>query len=104
MIGRLNSISSSSSSSEMKKNRKISMKKPIHDDQSDGSTSVTTSSPPVKRISRRNSQEKNKINENLTFHQNHIHHDIIKENKFDHNRQDISTGIKRTASGTTVSL
>jgi len=107
--------SSSSSSSDRKQEKKISIKKSLHDDHSDGSTSLT-SSPPVKRVARRNYNEKNLINGTSTNHeedfnsrQNGLHDEISFRNKsneikFELNREEIINGPQRTTSGTTVSL
>lgn len=94
IITRINSISSSSS--DMKKDEKMSQKKFINGDHSDGSTSLTSSSPPFKRRARRDSREQSTAK--LIHKINH------EENKFEHNRKEIVSGGQRTASGTTVSL
>jgi hypothetical protein len=117
IIDRLESISSQSS--DNKKEKKISIKqKSLHDDHSDGSTSLT-SSPPVKRIARRDYNDKNLTNgnskiheESFVIHQNGSHTEISVQNneksneiKFELNREEIINGVgRRTTSGTTVSF
>jgi hypothetical protein len=108
MIDRLESTSTSSS--DMKKEKKMTIKKSLHDDHSDGSTSIT-SSPPVKRVARRDHNEKNFINGNgiLHSHENGLSDDVsLRKNtsnqiKVEVNRDEIRNGCRRTASGTTVS-
>jgi len=113
MIYRLESSLSSSSSADTKKERKQSIKKPLHDDRSDGSNSLT-SSPPVKRVAIGDYNEKNLTNgtninheENFSFRQNGLHSEISVRNndtKFELNRDEITNGTRCTASGTTVSF
>jgi hypothetical protein len=106
MIDRLES--SSTSSSDVKK---TAIKKSLHDDHSDGSTSIT-SSPPVKRVARRDQNEKSFLNGNgsLHSHQNGSANDVVlrkntsSEIKVEVNRDDIRNTGRRTASGTTVSI
>ncbi len=103
MIDRLES--SSTSSSDMKKDKKMTIKKSLHDDHSDGSTSIT-SSPPVKRVARQDYNEKYFINGNgsLNSHQNGLVDDRKSTLKVEVNRDDIRNTGRRTTSGTTVSI
>ena len=111
LIDRLES-SSNSSTSEKKNERKISIKKSLHDDQSDGSTSFT-SSPPAKRILRRDSNHEKPLvnrNESLIIDQTQLHveqspsKNTSSELKFELNREEIMNKSRRTASGTSVSF
>ena len=109
MIDRLES--SSTSSSEVKNEKKTAIRKSLHDEQSDGSTSLT-SSPPVKRVARRDHLEKKFTdgNDSFTSHQSglsdgvSLNHKTSSEIKIEVNRDEIRSGGRRTASGTTVSL
>ena len=104
MIDRLESSSTSSSSdlNKTKKTMTTTVKKSIHDDHSDGSTSWTTS-PPVKRLARSDFKEKHLINGNTSVNTraNGGTADVRVEVKRDDNVRNTS---RRTASGTTVSL
>ncbi len=91
----------SSSSSDTKKDKKISMKKTLHEDHSDGSTSLT-SSPPVKRVARSDYNEKKLFNgshDAVSFRNNSSN-----EIKFELNREELNRKTRRTASGTSVSF
>jgi len=116
MIDRLET--STSSSSNPKAGRKISIKKSLHDDHSDGSISLT-SSPPGKRIARRDYEEKSLINgtasknhdELFSLHKNDSHDEVFLKNnsssngiKLEYDKNEIASSCRRTASGTNVSL
>ncbi|UJR27996.1 hypothetical protein I4U23_009254 [Adineta vaga] len=113
MIVRLESSTSSPSS---KVERKVSIKKPLHDDHSDGSPSLT-SSPPIKRIARREYNEKLLINSNETsrnedgfvYQINESNDDVFLDNhsisngiKFEFTKEDMAKSCQRTASGATM--
>ncbi|CAF0885596.1 unnamed protein product [Rotaria sordida] len=117
LIDRLES-SSTSSSSNIKTGKKIPIKKSLHDEHSDGSTSLT-SSPPVKRFARRDYNEKNLINENnhnneenFVFIQDDTHDEIFfstnnnknmsNEIKFEIDREDTANEDRRTISVTSM--
>lgn len=107
MIDRLES-SSTSSSCDLNKPKKITttatttIRKSIHDDHSDGSTSWTAS-PPVKRLARSDFKEKHLITGNTNFNTRPTGGttDVKVEGK---RSDDIGKTSRRTASGTTVSL
>lgn len=94
MIDRLESSSTSSSSdlNKTKKTMTTTVKKSIHDDHSDGSTSWTAS-PPVKRLARSDFKEKHLINGNTSVN-----------TRTNGGTADVRNTSRRTASGTTVSL
>ena len=81
LIDRLESSSTVSPSSDAKKDKKLTTRKSIHDEQSDLSNSLT-SSPPTKRVARRDSTEEKKTNDQQT--------------------KEVLNATHRTASGTTV--
>jgi hypothetical protein len=105
IIGRLES-SSSSSSSNTKAGKKTSTKKSFHEDHSEGQTSFS-SSPPVKRVARRDSYDKSLTNGN---HSNNGESFVIPRDNpstiksFELEREERTNRCRRTASGTTVSL
>ncbi|CAF4621534.1 unnamed protein product, partial [Rotaria socialis] len=118
MIDRLES--SSSSSINTKAEKKASIKKSLHDENSDGST-YFTSSPPYKRFAPRNYHERNILNghsntngENFGFTQSDSNDEVFfqnnkstsekpKETKFELKREEIKNESRRKISGTTVS-
>lgn len=122
MINRLES-SSSSPSTNGKTTKKNSFKKSLHDENSDGSTSLT-SSPPFKRFARRiNNNEKSSLNghntstdENFGFTQSDSNDEVFfqnknrhvndkpKETKFELKREENRTDSRRKISGTNVSF
>ena len=116
MIVRLES--SASSPSNAKVERKISIKKPLHEDQSDTAPSLS-SSPPIKRVARREHHEKKLINSNgvnrgddgIVYQINESNDDVFFDNrglstgiKFEFTKEDMANSCQRTASGATVSL
>jgi hypothetical protein len=114
----INRYETSTSTSGVKSERKPSIKKPLRDENSDGSTSVA-SSPPVKRFARIDDNEKNPINgnssnkkESFTLHQNGSREDDLfgKKKKmsngikFEVDNKEIKRTGQRIPSGTTVSV
>ncbi|CAF2103321.1 unnamed protein product [Rotaria magnacalcarata] len=117
MIDRLES--SSSSSINTKAEKKVSIKKSLHDENSEGSTSFT-SSPPYKRFAPRNYHERNILNghsntngENFGFTQSDSNDEVFfqnnkstsekpKETKFELKREEIKNESRRKISGTNM--
>ncbi|CAF0899795.1 unnamed protein product [Adineta ricciae] len=114
MIVRLES--SASSPSNAKVERKVSIKKPLHEDQSDTAPSLS-SSPPIKRVARREHHEKKLINSNgvnrsddgMVYQINESNDDVFFDNhglstgiKFEFTKEDIANSCQRTASGATM--
>jgi hypothetical protein len=106
MVDRLES--STTSSPTIKSTKKFSTKKSFHDDHSDGSITIS-SSPPFKRIPRRENQEKNLIDETFNYRHKSPHDEVFFQDKksnvtrFSLNRDEIINGERRTTSGATVS-
>ncbi|CAF0923296.1 unnamed protein product [Adineta steineri] len=107
MIDRLES---STTSLNTKGTRKISTKKSFHDEHSDGSASIT-SSPSIKRATRRENHENSIINNNtgaFVFHQStppddtYFRDNNSKVTRFELNREEIMNGGQRIASGATT--
>ncbi|CAF1425246.1 unnamed protein product [Adineta steineri] len=120
MIVRLESSATSpNTNTSTKIEKKISSKKPLHDEHSDGSPGITIS-PPIKRIAKREFNEKNAINginHNSTTHNKDgyvyqltdTHDDVFVQNKstsngmkFEFDKEELTIGCKRTTSGATM--
>ncbi|UJR21423.1 hypothetical protein I4U23_024510 [Adineta vaga] len=108
LIDRLES--SSSSTSNTKATRRVVTKKSCHDDQSDGSISIT-SSPPNKRVTRRENYESGITSNNdggYVFRHRSPREDVYfrddnsKITRFELNRDEIMNGGQRSAVGTTT--
>jgi hypothetical protein len=80
----------SSTPSSTKTSGKVSTKKFLHDDHSDGSSSLT-SSPPVKRLARRDSNDTKQYDQTSNPY------------SFELNAIDVTNGCQRTIVDTTVS-
>lgn len=96
LIDRLES-SSTISTSDTKKEKKSTPKKSIHDEQYDLSSSLT-SSPPNKRVARRDSNEQIASNERQKSPVQERTRDSIEKSP----SKEVPNGIHRTASGTTI--
>lgn len=101
--------SSSPSASKPTATARVSIKKPLHEDHSDGSTSVT-SSPPVKRVARREQTLTSSTTgaeisngQSFIFHRDQPANETLHRSHFELKRDEPIIRTQRTASGTTVS-
>ena len=108
LINHLESSSPSTSKSTTTTAR-VSIKKPLHEDHSDGSASLT-SSPPVKRVARREQNLPSSNNgaeisngESFIFHRDQPSNETLHRSHFELKRDESVARTQRTASGTTVS-
>ena len=105
LINHLESASPSASKSPA--TARVSIKKPLHEEHSDGSNSVT-SSPPVKRLARRdqtspNNDARMSHEESFIFHHDQPISDTLHRSHFELKRDELGHRTQRSASGTTGS-
>jgi hypothetical protein len=111
-------LESSVASPATKTDKKVPMKKPLHEDHSDGTPS-STSSPPIKRVARReyagtnlvNTTDTSKTEDGVVYQLHDLSDDVFFDTqhssssaiKFDFSKEDMARNCQRTASGATVS-